>query len=271
MTTPNAEPMLHRPDERVLVTRGLTVQFGGTRAVSEFDLEVRRGEIVGLIGPNGAGKTTTLNACAGTVRPAAGTVELLGSDVSDWTPARRARAGLGRTFQRFALCDSLSVAQNVGLATEARDSGGRPWRCFLAPRGSRAEQQARVTEALETCGIADLAGRRVGSLSTGQRRLVELARAACGRSSVLLLDEPSSGLDPSETETFASIVRSIVDTTGASVLVVEHDMTLVREICAYLYVLDFGVHLCDGPTEAVLRDDRVRQAYLGTVEEPAHA
>jgi ABC-type branched-subunit amino acid transport system ATPase component len=111
----------------------------------------------------------------------------------------------------------------------------------------------------------------VGSLSTGQRRLVELARASAGQSEVLLLDEPSSGLDPAETETFATIVREIVAGSGASVLVVEHDMTLVREICAYLYVLDFGVHLCDGPTEAVLRDDRVRQAYLGTIEEPAHA
>ncbi len=105
---------------------------------------------------------------------------------------------------------------------------------------------------------------------------MELARAAAGRSEVLLLDEPSSGLDPSETETFATIVRTLVDTTGASVLVVEHDMTLVREICAYLYVLDFGVHLCDGATDAVLRDDRVRQAYLGSVmdssvEESAHA
>ncbi len=263
--------MSERSGERVLATHGLTVQFGGTRAVDSFDLELRAGEIVGLIGPNGAGKTTTLNACAGTVRPAAGRVELLGSDVSTWSPAHRARFGLGRTFQRFALCDSLSVAENVGLAAEARQAGGRPWKCFLAPRGGRAAQGARVAGALEVCGISDLAGRRVGSLSTGQRRLVELARAACGQSPVLLLDEPSSGLDPAETDTFARIVRGIVADTGASVLVVEHDMTLVREICAYLYVLDFGVHLCDGPTEAVLRDDRVRQAYLGTIEEPAHA
>ena len=267
--------MSERRGERVLATRGLTVQFGGTRAVDSLDLDVRSGEIVGLIGPNGAGKTTTLNACAGTVRPAAGSVELLGADVSGWSPSRRARHGLGRTFQRFALCDSLSVAQNVGLAVEARDAGGRPWRCFLAPRGSRSAQAGRVADALEICGIADLAGRRVGSLSTGQRRLVELARAACGRSPVLLLDEPSSGLDPSETDTFAAIVRGIVADTGASVLVVEHDMTLVREICAYLYVLDFGVHLCDGPTVDVLNDDRVRQAYLGSsiegAEEPSHA
>jgi ABC-type branched-subunit amino acid transport system ATPase component len=260
-----------RLTERVLTTHGLTVQFGGTRAVDALDLEVRAGEIVGLIGPNGAGKTTTLNACAGTVRPAEGRVELLGANVSTWSPAHRARHGLGRTFQRFALCDSLSVAENVGLAVEARQAGGRPWRCFLAPRGAGVAQRDRVAAALEICGIADLAARRVGSLSTGQRRLVELARAACGRSPVLLLDEPSSGLDPTETDTFARIVRGIVADTGASVLVVEHDMTLVREICAYLYVLDFGVLLCHGPTDDVLRDDRVRRAYLGSAEEAAHA
>jgi ABC-type branched-subunit amino acid transport system ATPase component len=264
-------PIDARPEQQVLATRGLTVQFGGTRAVDALDLEVRAREVVGLIGPNGAGKTTTLNACAGTVNPAAGYVELLGVDVSSWSPAHRARHGIGRTFQRFALCDSLPVAENVGLAVEARQAGGRPWKCFLAPRGARTAQAARVRDALEVCGISDLAGRRVGSLSTGQRRLVELARAVCGRSPVLLLDEPSSGLDPAETDAFARIVRDIVADTGSSVLVVEHDMTLVREICAYLYVLDFGVHLCNGPTEAVLRDDRVRRAYLGTFEEPARA
>jgi ABC-type branched-subunit amino acid transport system ATPase component len=256
--------------EPVLLSRGLTVQFGGTVAVDALTLEVRTGEIVGLIGPNGAGKTTTLNACAGAVRPASGGVELMGVDVTHWSVARRARHGLGRTFQRFALCDAMSVQENVALGVEARASGGSPWRCFVATRRQRVEMTERADAALDTCGIEHLAQRRVGSLSTGERRLVELARVVSGGFDLLLLDEPSSGLDPTETEGFAQIVRRLVAGGDKSVLLVEHDMTLVREVCEYLYVLDFGEYLCEGTTETVLNDDRVRRAYLGTIEEPAH-
>src|SRR5436309_11829954 len=160
-----------------LTVRDLTIRYGGNVAVSGFSLAAPLGRVTGLIGPNGAGKTTTFNACSGLLRPSAGRVSLFGADVTNLAPSARARLGLGRTFQRMELFDSLTVAQNVRLGREAALAGRNPLRQLISTAADRRAIAAAIAEAIDLCGIGDLAGLPAGSLSTGQRRLVELARA----------------------------------------------------------------------------------------------
>ena len=245
-----------------LEIQDLMIRFGGHVAVNRLSLRAPLGQITGLIGPNGAGKTTTFNACSGFLRPSGGQVRLLGRDVSRVSAAGRARRGLGRTFQRMELFDSMSVAQNVGVGREARLAGALPWRHVFSRRSERAGTAAAVERALARCGLVDLADTPVGSLSTGKRRLVELARALAGDFRFLLLDEPSSGLDPSETEEFGRILTEVAS-EGVGILLVEHDMVLVMGICDYLYVLDFGTLIFEGTPAEVQSSSVVRAAYLG--------
>ena len=243
----------------------LTVRFGGLVAVDEVTLSAPQGTITGLIGPNGAGKTTTFNACTGLVA-SAGRVFLDGQDVSGLTPPARARFGLGRTFQRMELCDRLTVAENVGLGPESLASGRRPWGQLWGPRAEQLDLMARAEAAMELAHVAAWRDVHAGDLSTGQRRFVELARAIASPFRFLLLDEPSSGLDVAETERFADVVSGLVAARGIGVLLVEHDMALVRRVCERTWVLDFGKLIADGPTSEVLASDLVRAAYLGSVE-----
>jgi len=242
----------------------LTVRYGGAVAVDDLTLDAPLGRLTGLIGPNGAGKTTTFNACSGLLRPAGGRVRLFGSDVTHVPPPVRARQGLGRTFQRMELFDSLTVSQNVRLGREAALAGRNPLRQLVARAGERQVVAAAVDAAIDLCGLRSVAGRRAGSLSTGQRRLVELARVLAGDFRFLLLDEPSSGLDRSETEEFGRILRHVVTGTGKGILLVEHDMDLVMRVCDYIFVLDFGQLLFDGTPDEVRHSDVVRAAYLGS-------
>ena len=251
-------------DARGLHVRDLTVRFGGAVAVDSFSLDAPTGRITGLIGPNGAGKTTTFNACTGMLTPTGGRVELDGADITHLPPAARARRGLGRTFQQVELFDSLTAAENVAIGREGALAAANPVRHILGRRGDRAEVQAAATEALDLCGIADLAGTRAGSLPTGHRRLVELARALAGCFHLLLLDEPSAGLDERESDAFAAILRRVVAERGIGILLVEHDMALVMEVCEYLFVLDFGKPLYAGTPVEVRSSTVVRDAYLGT-------
>jgi ABC-type branched-subunit amino acid transport system ATPase component len=246
-----------------LTVADLKVRFGGLVAVDSVSLHVETGHAVGLIGPNGAGKTTTFNACSGLVKPAAGNIRLFGYDVSQQRPAARARLGLGRTFQRMELYDRLSVRQNVAMGLEAKLSGVRVFGAFVASAKERRAVALAADRALERCGITHLAGRPAGVLASGQRRLVELARALAGDFRILLLDEPSSGLDPAETAVFGDVLRAVVNEDGRGVLLVEHDMALVRNVCEYAYVLDFGRLIAEGPIHEVLASDIVRAAYLG--------
>lgn len=246
-----------------LQVRDLSVRYGGLHAVEGVSLDAPVGRITGLIGPNGAGKTTTFNACTGLVRPSTGTVCLLGEDITSWPPQARARRGLGRTFQRMELFDSLTVIENVALGREAGMAGGKPLRHLFASRSERVEVDAIARDALARCGIEDVADRRTADLSTGHRRLVELARAIAGGFRMLLLDEPSSGLDRSETERFGEILLELVADGGHGILLVEHDMALVMATCSYLYVLDFGKLLFEGTPQEVGESDVVRAAYLG--------
>jgi ABC-type branched-subunit amino acid transport system ATPase component len=242
----------------------LTVRFGGLKAVSDLSLHAAAGIVTGLIGPNGAGKTTTFNACTGFVRATAGSVRLGSVRLDHHGASKRAEMGLGRTFQRMELWDNMTVAENVALGPECFYSGQRPWGHLIASRRQRRDVAQRAEAALDRCEIEHLAGRTVGDVSTGQRRLVELARAMASPFRFLLLDEPSSGLDVAETERFGRILSDFVAETGIGILLVEHDMALVAAVCRYIYVLDFGQLIFSGTTAETLDSDVVRSAYLGT-------
>jgi ABC-type branched-subunit amino acid transport system ATPase component len=245
-----------------LVARDITVIFGGLIAVEDVSLVGRPGVITGLIGPNGAGKTTTFNACTGVVHPTRGHVSLDGQGLDGTSSARRAKLGLGRTFQRMQLFDTMTVLENVSLGLEARLAGQHWWSQTRASRKELAECREAAQDALSRCGIAHLADESAGHLATGQRRLVEMARAIAGQFRFLLLDEPSSGLDESETENFSDILTGVA-AEGTGILLVEHDVGLVRNICSYVYVLEFGKLIFEGPTEEVMASEVVHAAYLG--------
>lgn len=246
-----------------LEVEGLHVRFGGVTAVDGLDLEAPIGRITGLIGPNGAGKTTTFNACTGVVKPTAGRVRLFGRDVTDSDTADRARSGLGRTFQRMELFSSMTVAENVALGREAAYGGRNPWRLLRGSAAERRDIRAAAGESMVVCGIEHLAHHHVGSLSTGQRRMVEIARVIAGRFEVLLLDEPASGLDRSETDSLGQLLARLVEERGLGILLVEHDMDIALGVCEWLYVLDFGKLLFSGTADDVRGSELVRTAYLG--------
>ena len=250
-----------------LEVRDLRVTFGGLVAVDDLRLTASVGKITGLIGPNGAGKTTIFNACSGFNHPSGGSIVLNGDrDISRLSPAARARLGLGRTFQQMELFDSLSVADNVSLGREASLAGANVVSQVVSRSSERKTVRAMADEAITWCGIGHLADNVAGGLSTGQRRLVELARALAGPYSLLLLDEPSSGLDRSETEHFGELLTRAVAERGCGILIVEHDMSLVMDICDYIYVMDFGRLIFEGTPAEIQASEEVQAAYLGSAE-----
>ena len=242
----------------LLRVAGVSVRFGGLTALDSVDLDVMPGSITGLIGPNGAGKTTLFNVITGLQPPTAGEVYLAGECIDGWPPQKRARAGMARTFQRLELFIGLSVRDNLMSAWEAKVSGG------VFGRRSR-EGSELVNDVMERLNLWRLADRPAGELPTGLGRMVELGRALCTEPRLLLLDEPSSGLDHAETESFRRVLADVVgDGPGApAVLLVEHDMRLVMEVCHHITVLEFGKHIAAGPPEAIRNDPRVVAAYLG--------
>lgn len=246
-----------------LEVQAISVRFGGVQAVDGVSLRAPENAITGLIGPNGAGKTTTFNAIAGVVRPQKGSASLGNVVLDKLSVAARAQRGLGRTFQRMELFDTMTVEENVVLGPELLFAGRRVWTYFMAGPSERHTARDRAAEAIELCGLASLSQKIVGGLSTGQRRLIELARTMAAPFRFLLLDEPSSGLDEAETENFGGILRKMLQERNLGILLVEHDMSLVRAVCDYTYVLEFGRLICEGPTARVMADDAVQAAYLG--------
>jgi ABC-type branched-subunit amino acid transport system ATPase component len=249
-----------------LVVDKVSVSFGGLQALDLVSLEVPAGGIVGLIGPNGAGKTTLFNCVTGVLRTATGTVRLFGQDVTDWPAHRRARLGVGRTFQRLELFATLAVLENLIVAAES--SGGRgglmaDLLALPASTDTRARAQALAESVLEELGLTDYASSLAGELPAGVSRLVELARALCTSPKLLLLDEPSSGLRAMETRQLAQYLTQVREERGMSLLVVEHDMPFVLGLCDYVYVLDFGRLLAEGTPAEIRADPVVQAAYLG--------
>jgi branched-chain amino acid transport system ATP-binding protein len=245
-------PLLHVDD--------VTVRFGGVTAVDGADFDAEAGTITGLIGPNGAGKTTCFNVISGLQRPTSGSVYLDDVDITRASVDRRARRGVGRTFQRLEAFGSLSVRDNVRVALDIHH-GLRHW---------RRSSDAAAEDLLERVGIAVYAEDRADSIPTGTARLLELARALACRPRLLLLDEPSSGLDETETEAFGRLLLELAD-EGVGILMVEHDMDLVMAVCSTIHVLDFGSVIASGTPEAVRNDPDVQRAYLGYAETGAHA
>jgi ABC-type branched-subunit amino acid transport system ATPase component/branched-subunit amino acid ABC-type transport system permease component len=265
---PTADGVSAQPAVRTggLTVDGLEVRFGGLVAVDDVRLAAPEGRVTGLIGPNGAGKTTTFNACTGLLKPTRGKVKIAGHDVSRRGTSARARKGLGRTFQKMELFETLTVRENVEAGAEGVIAGANPITQVAARPGERGRVRDAADTAMRLCDISELADTPVSGLSTGQRRLVELARCLAGPFGLLLLDEPSSGLDPSETQRFGAILKNVVAKRSVGILLVEHDMSLVLDICEHIYVLDFGELIFEGSPQEVVASPIVKAAYLGDGE-----
>jgi branched-chain amino acid transport system ATP-binding protein len=258
----------------LLELSGVSKSFGGLDVITGLDLAVNEGEVVSLIGPNGAGKTTVFNLITGVYQPDKGSIRLDGRELVGLAPHRVAGAGIARTFQTLRLFLNMSVQENVTAATYGR-TRARLWESVLrTPRMRREEREVREL-ADEVFGFFGerLAGYRrhqpAYSLSYANRRRLEIARAMATRPRVLLLDEPAAGMNPRETAEITELVARLRDERGLTILVIEHDMHVVEGISNRVVALDHGVKVAEGPFETVARDDRVVEAYLGRVEEPA--
>jgi branched-chain amino acid transport system ATP-binding protein len=249
----------------LLATRSVSVRFGGLVANHEVDLVVPEGSISALIGPNGAGKTTLFNTISGTQRPTSGVVELAGTDITETSAARRARLGIGRTFQNLSLVGSMSALDNVTIGLGRFRRTGLPSAVLRLPSTRRHDRAIldAAWGALAFVGLADHADRPANALPYGARRRLELARALALLPRLLLLDEPSAGMGPAESAALADVVRRARDELDVTTLVVEHDMAFVRSLAEHTSVLDFGSIVATGPTVEVLQDERVIAAYLG--------
>ena len=236
----------------------VNVRFGGSLALNDVSISAEVGQVTGLIGPNGAGKTTMFNVISGLQSVTSGVVRLDGRDITRMSPTKRARHGMGRTFQRLELFTMLSVRDNIRVAADIHRGWSR----------SKVDAAAQVDELIERVGLTEVADLRVTAVPTGQARLVELARALACEPSVLLLDEPAAGQNASETERFAALLRELA-AGGMAVVLVEHDVQLVVEVCDSIHVLDFGRLLAVGTPAEIQADEAVREAYLGRMSESA--
>ena len=250
----------------VLEVANLTVRFGGVTAVDDVSFDLGRGQILGIIGPNGAGKTTLFDAISG-FATATGRVVLDGTDVSDAPPERRSRARLGRSFQDARLFPSLTVAETIAVALErhhrAQDVVSTALRLPWVVKSERKVRE-RVEELIVLMGLTAFRDKFVSELSTGSRRIVDLAVILAHDPLVLLLDEPSSGIAQRETEALGPLLLRIRDEIGASLIVIEHDMPLITSVSDELLALETGAVLTRGSPSSVLEDPRLVAAYLGT-------
>ncbi len=249
----------------LLDANDITKRFSGITALDRVNLDVAEHEIVGLIGPNGAGKTTFFNCLLGMLRPDDGEVIFAGQDITKLPVYKRSRLGFGRTFQRIELFSGLSVREHLLIAERVRRGDGRLWKDFLNLSGTRPEETAAADSTLELLELTDVAEAPVESLSLGKGRLVELGRALMTEPKLLLLDEPSSGLDQVETRALTEVLRVVNRERGTAILLVEHDVEMVQSVAQRLYVLDFGVLIASGKTDDVLADKAVRAAYIGDI------
>jgi len=246
---------------------GVTKRFGGITAVDQVDLTVAPGRIVGLIGHNGAGKTTLFDVLSGFLSPDGGRVTLGGVDITDSPPHERAIAGLGRSFQEARLFPSLTVAETIAVALDQHLANREPVAAALAlPASLNAEAAAyrRAGEIMDVLGLGGFADTPTGELSTGTRRIVELACVLAADPAVVLLDEPSAGIAQREAEQLGPLLRRVREEAGCSMVIIEHDMTLVSSLCDELVALDQGAVICTGPPDVVLAHPDVIRSYLGT-------
>jgi ABC-type branched-subunit amino acid transport system ATPase component len=241
----------------------LTVRFGGVTAVDDVNFDVRPGEVVGLIGPNGAGKTTMIDAVTGFVKPTSGDVLLDADRVNRWSATKRARHGLRRSFQSLELFEDISVEDNIRVGADTGGPGS--WFTDLVWPGKHALASTAVS-AIHEFALEPHLQDLPDALPYGRRRLVGIARAVASGPSVIMLDEPAAGLDETESQELASLIRRLADDRGMSVLLVEHDVGLVMSTCDRIIVLDFGRVIASGTPEEVRTNPAVKDAYLGTAE-----
>jgi branched-chain amino acid transport system ATP-binding protein len=250
--------------EAILETRGLSVHFGGLKAVDKVDMAVRQGHIHGIIGPNGAGKTTLFNMLTGFIEPAAGRIFFKGRDITGFPPHAAASLGLCRSFQNIKLFKTMTVLENVKVGFHHRLRTSLFDAVFRGRRFREDEKLAvdQGMELLQTMGLAKYASFKAAKLPYGTQRRLEIARALASNPEVLLLDEPAAGMNPAETAELTASIRNI-NAGGKTIVVIEHDMKLIMKICDRITVLNQGSKICEGDAEKVRRDPGVIQAYLG--------
>ena len=244
-----------------LVAERITVRYGSNTAVDAVSLDVARGEIVGLIGPNGAGKTSLIDAVTGMAQMADGKVLLDGVDITDWTPHRRANAGMRRTFQSLRLFDDLTVTENLVVAAETDTRLG-----FLRDLFRPRQAPIATGRALSMTGLERHAAAYPRDLSAGTRRLVGVARAVVSEPAVVLLDEPAAGLDTTETEELGNVLLRLAE-SGVGLLLIEHDTELVFRVSDRVVAIDFGKEIVSGPADIVRQSEILISAYLGSAPE----